>query len=59
MSPAYWRRSNRIPVAIAAAILICSIAARVIGRAALYAFRVVLMILVGAFWTKEFLAWMD
>jgi hypothetical protein len=46
-------------VAIAAAILICSIAARVIGRAALYAFRVVLMILVGAFWTKEFLAWMD
>ena len=47
------------PVAIAAAILICSIAARVIGRLALYASMVVLIILVGAFWTEEFLGWMD
>ena len=37
------------PVAIAAAILICAIAARVLGRAALYASMVVLIILVGAF----------
>jgi hypothetical protein len=47
------------PVAIAAAILICAIAARVLGRAALYASMVVLIILVGAFWTEEFLGWMD
>ena len=46
-------------VAIAAAILICVIAARVLGRAALYASMVVLIILVGAFWTEEFLGWMD
>ena len=59
MSPAYWRRSNRIQVGIAAVILICAIAARVLGRAALYASMVVLIILVGAFWTEEFLGWMD
>lgn len=47
------------PVAIAAAILICAITARVLGRAALYASMVVLIILVGAFWTEEFLGWMD
>lgn len=47
------------PVAIAAAILICAIAARVRGRVALYASMVVLIILVGAFWTEEFLGWMD
>ena len=47
------------PVAIAAAILICAIAARVIGRVPLYAFMVVLIILVGAFSTEEFLGWMD
>lgn len=46
-------------VAIAAAILICAIAARVLGRGALYASVVVLIILVGAFWTEEFLGWMD
>ena len=45
------------PVAIAAAILICAITARVLGRAALYASM--LIILVGAFWTEEFLGWMD
>jgi len=47
------------PVAIAAGILICAFAARVLGRAALYASMVVLIILVGAFWTEDFLGWMD
>ena len=47
------------PVAIAAAIVICAIAARVLGRAALCASMIVLIILVGAFWTEEFLGWMD
>ena len=47
------------PVAIAAAILICAIAARVLGRAALCASMIVLIILVRAFWTEEFLGWMD
>ena len=42
------------PVAIAAAILICAIAVRILGRAALYAFLMPLIILVGAFRTEEF-----
>lgn len=47
------------PVAIAAAILICSITARVLGRVPLYTFMVLLIIFVGAFSTEEFLGWMD
>jgi len=41
------------PVAIAAAILILAVASRVIGRIALYALMVALIVAVGAFWAEE------
>jgi hypothetical protein len=46
------------PVAIAIGIPICAFAARVIGRLALYAFMVALIVGVGAVWVEEFLTWM-
>lgn len=45
-------------VAIAWAILIFAIAARIIHRVAFYALVAVLVVLGGAFWTAEFLEWM-
>ena len=41
------------PVGIADAILILAVASRLIGRIALYALMVALIVAVGAFWAEE------
>ena len=41
------------PIAIATAILILAVASRVIGRIALYALMLTLIVAVGAFWAGE------
>jgi len=50
---------NSHPVAIASGILVLAVAARIVGRVALYAFMIVLIVLVGAVWTEEFLEWVS
>jgi hypothetical protein len=47
------------PVAIAAGILVLAVAARIVGRVALYAVMIVLIVTVGAVWTGAFLEWMN
>ena len=47
------------PFQVAGAILVLTIAARLIHRVAMYAFMFVLIIVFGSAWTQQFMSWVD
>ena len=47
------------PFQVAGAILVLTIAARLIHRVALYAFMFVVIIVFGSAWTQQFVGWVD